>query len=134
MLLQSWSARPGTSAPSTIRLFPATPWRWHDAAFEDLRAEGGHRISARRENNATVWLRLVAGSDGPVRLLDNFGGRTARWSREGMKRVGESLEFSLRRGETLEATWPKPAAIPPAPAELKTPAPNPTFAPKGRKK
>jgi alpha-L-fucosidase 2 len=134
MLLQSWSPRPGTGEPRMIRVFPATPWRWHDAAFEDLHAEGGHRISARRENNATVWLRLVAGSDGPVRLLDNFGGHTARWSREGVKRVGESLEISLRRGETLEATWPKPAAIPPAPAELKTPAPDPAFAPKARKK
>jgi alpha-L-fucosidase 2 len=134
MLLQSWSPRPGTGEPRMIRVFPATPWRWHDAAFEDLHAEGGHRISARRENNATVWLRLVAGSDGPVRLLDNFGGRTARWNREGVKRIGETLEITLRRGETLEATWPKPVAIPPAPAELKTPAPDPAFAPRARKK
>jgi hypothetical protein len=69
-----------------------------------------------------------------VRLLDNFGGRTARWNREGVKRIGETLEITLRRGETLEATWPKPVAIPPAPAELKTPAPDPAFAPRARKK
>ena len=80
MLLQSWSASPGTGEVGVIRLFPATPWRWHSAAFEDLRAEGGHRVSARRENNATTWFKIVAGRDG----LDQ-GPRQLR-------RAGSSLE------------------------------------------
>ena len=82
MLLQSWSPAPGTRRrPAVIRIFPATPWRWHEASFDDLRAEGGHRVSARRENNATTWFRIVAGRDGPLRIRDNFGGREPQWSR-----------------------------------------------------
>ncbi|MCC6133628.1 MAG: glycoside hydrolase N-terminal domain-containing protein, partial [Acidobacteria bacterium] len=94
MLLQSWSARPGTGDVGTIRLFPATPWRWHEAAFEDLRAEGGHRVSARRERNATTWFRIVAGKDGPVRIRDNFGGRVPTWSREGVRKSGRDFEVT----------------------------------------
>jgi alpha-L-fucosidase 2 len=90
MLLQSWSARPGTPSAGIVRLFPATPWRWHDVAFDDLRAEGGHRVSARRENNATTWFRVVAGSTGPVRIRNNFGGRTPSWDRRDVRADGQA--------------------------------------------
>ncbi len=118
MLLQSWNASPGTNAPGVLRLFPATPWRWQDASFEDLRAEGGHRVSARRENNATTWLRVVAGHDGVVKIRDNFGGRSPQWSRRGVKKVGDNFEVTMKRGEVFEATLPKPASVPPAPANV----------------
>jgi len=121
MLLQSWSTRPGSGGAGIIRVFPATPWRWHDAAFDDLHAEGGHRVSARRGNNATTWLRIVAGSDGVVKIRDNFGGREPKWNRSGVKKVGEDFEIKLRRGQILEAALPKPADIPPAPANAAQP-------------
>jgi len=121
MLLQSWSPAPGTRDTEVVRVFPATPWRWHDAAFEDLCAEGGHRASARRENNATTWLRVVAGKDGVVRIRDNFGGRTPRWSIPGVKKVGENFELAMKKGQTLEASLAKPATIPDAPADLAKP-------------
>ena len=121
MLLQSWSAQPGSGDWGVIRIFPATPWRWHDASFEDLRAEGGHRVSARREHNATVWLRIVAGSEGVVKIRNNFGGREPKWSREGVKQVGDNFEIPLRRGEAVEATLPKPAQPPPEPANAAKP-------------
>lgn len=130
MLLQSWQAEVPAFAPDgtkarqpaagPIRLFPAMPWRWHDAAFEDLRAEGGHRVSARRENNATTWFRIVAGQNGPVRIRDNFGGRAPRWSRPGVRRVGENFEIVLKKGQVLEAALPKPARLPPEPAIHRT--------------
>jgi alpha-L-fucosidase 2 len=60
LLLQSWSPTPGQRDTEVIRLFPATPWRWPDVAFNDLRAEGGYRVSARRENNATTWFQVTA--------------------------------------------------------------------------
>lgn len=120
MLLQSWSPIPGRRDTEIIRLFPATPWRWHDSSFTDLRAEGGHRVSARRENNATTWFRIVAGKDGELRLRDNFGGRTPTWNRDVTKRA-DNFVATLKGGETLEATLPKPAAIPPAPANLAEP-------------
>lgn len=126
MLLQSWQAEvPGFApdgaksrqpAAGPIRLFPAMPWRWHDAAFEDLRAEGGHRVWARRENNATSWFRVVAGRDGPVHIRDNFGGRTPSWSRPGVRRVGADFEIVLKKDQAIEATLPKPTRLPSEPA------------------
>ena len=113
MLLQSWSPRPGPgSGFGPIRVFPATPWRWHEASFADLRAEGGHRVSARRERNATTWLKVVAGTEGVVRIRDDFGGRTPRWSRSGVTRSGRDYEVALRRGEAVEAWLDAPAEVP----------------------
>jgi alpha-L-fucosidase 2 len=124
MLLQSWNPEPGPGGPrfGPIRVFPAMPWRWHDAAFADLRAEGGHRVSARRERNATTWLRVVAGSGGPVRIRDNFGERTPRWSRGGVTKSGRDYEVALRRGEAVEAWLDAPAEVPTAPANAAEPA------------
>lgn len=121
MLLQSWNQHPGRAEPGPIRVFPATPWRWHDAAFEDLRAEGGHRVSARRENNATTWLRVVAGGDGIVRIRDNFSGRRPEWNRADVRRVGENFEVRLSKGQSVEATLPRPAEAPAAPANAAKP-------------
>jgi len=121
MLLQSWSANPGSGDPGVIRLFPATPWRWHNASFENLRAEGGHRVSARRENNATTWFRIVAGKDGLIRIRDNFGGRVPRWNCSGIRKVGRNFEIRCKAGAGIEATLPVPKEIPAAPADLAGP-------------
>jgi alpha-L-fucosidase 2 len=121
MLLQSWSAHPGTAEPGAIRLFPATPWRWHSASFEDLRAEGGHRVSARRENNATTWFKIVAGHGGLIRIRDNFGGREPQWNRRGVKEVNGNYEVECKAGTTIEATLPSPQEIPAAPANVAAP-------------
>ena len=64
MLLQSWSATPGKINTGIIRLFPATPKKWADASFTDLRAEGGYKVSASRKNNKTTWFRIVANQKG----------------------------------------------------------------------
>jgi len=109
MLIQSWAPIAGSGEPGTIRLFPATPREWAAASFDDLRAEGGHRVSAVRENGATTWFRIVAGSDGVVRIRDNFGGRRPVWSRQGVRRVGGDYAIDLHRGEEFSARLPKPA-------------------------
>lgn len=121
MLLQSWSASPGSRDPGVIRLFPAMPWRWHNASFDDLRAEGGHRVSARRENNATTWLRITAGRNGLIRLRDNFGGHVPHWSRPGIQKVNGNFEIECRAGTTVEATLPAPQELPAAPANVASP-------------
>ncbi len=121
MLLQSWDAKPGAGGWGAIRVFPAMPWRWHEAAFTDLQAEGGSRVSAKREDNATTWLRVTAARDGEVRIRDNFGGRSPQWSRRGVKKVGDNFEVTMKRGEVLEATLPKPASIPPVPGNAAEP-------------
>ena len=117
MLLQSWSPTPGQRDTEIIRIFPATPWRWHDVSFSDLRTEGGHRVSARRENNATTWFRIVAGKDGVIRIRDNFGGRAPKCFRK----VGDNFEVTAKKGAVIEAKLAKPSEIPPGPANLAEP-------------
>jgi alpha-L-fucosidase 2 len=121
MLLQSWSPTPGRRDTEIIRIFPATPWRWHEVSFADLRTEGAHRVSAKREKNAATWLRIDPGKDGVVRIRDNFGGRIPKWNVSGVKKVGDHFEITLKKGQTLEATLPKPASVPPAPTKLAKP-------------
>lgn len=117
MLLQSWSPTPGKLDSEIIRIFPSTPWGWHEASFRDLRAEGGYRVSAKRENNATTWFRIVAGKSGVVRIRDNFGGRMPSWNVKGVKKIGENFEVALSKDHAIEATLAKPASIPDAPAD-----------------
>jgi alpha-L-fucosidase 2 len=121
MLLQSWSASPGSGDTGVIRVFPATPWRWHDASFDNLRAEGGHRVSARREKNATTWIRLVPESNGLIRIRDDFGGRVPHWNRSGVKKVNGNFEIECKAGSAIEATLPVPKEITPAPANAAAP-------------
>jgi len=121
MLLQSWSPTPGKLDTQVIRIFPSMPWRWHDASFSDLRAEGGYRVSARRENNATVWFRIVAGKDGVVRICDNFAAEPLTWSLPGVRKTGENFEFAMKAGQALEVSLPVPPAVPAPPANLAEP-------------
>jgi alpha-L-fucosidase 2 len=121
MLLQSWSPTPGRRDTEVIRLFPATPWRWHDVSFANLRAEGGYRVSAQRENNATSWFSLVATRDGLLRIRDNFGERTPVWNRGDVRKEGADYQVTVKAGDRVEATLPKPAKLPRAPADLAPP-------------
>jgi alpha-L-fucosidase 2 len=97
MLLQSWGG--------VIRIFPATPARWRDAAFEDLRTEGGHRVSAHRENGVTTWLSVTAGRDDLVKIRDNFGGKRPAWDRADVQLVGPDWQYRLKAGQSLTARF-----------------------------
>jgi alpha-L-fucosidase 2 len=121
MLLQSWSPTPGECDTEVVRIFPAMPWRWQEASFADLRAEGGWRISARRQSNATTWFRIVATRDAVLRLRDNFDGRVPQWNRSGVRKVGENFEIKLKAGQSLEAKLEVPGSVPAAPANLAEP-------------
>ena len=116
LLLQSWSPTHGRHNTEALRVFPAMPWRWHDASFRDLRAEGKYRVSARRENNATTWLRIVATRDSVLPIQDNFGEQTPQWNVLGVRRVGSQYEARLKKGQAVEATLAKSTVIPAAPA------------------
>jgi len=52
MLLQSWRG--------TIRVFPAVPPDWTDAAFQGLRAEGAFLVSARLADGDVKWIEVVS--------------------------------------------------------------------------
>jgi alpha-L-fucosidase 2 len=103
MLLQSWSATPGTRDTEVIRIFPATSARWKDASFDDLRAEGGYLVSARREGGRTTSFRIVASRAGTLRVRDNFGGRVPSWNRPGVRKVGENFQVAVKSGGVVEA-------------------------------
>lgn len=105
MLLQSWSPTPGKRDTEIIRIFPAMPRQWRDAEFADLRAEGGYRVSARRRNGETIWLKVEASRDGLMRIRDNFNGGVPLWNRPGAAKIGDQWQFPIKAGESLEARF-----------------------------
>lgn len=63
MLMQSWGG--------TIRVFPAVPSAWANAAFHDLRAEGAFLVSARKRAGVTEFVRVKSLAGEPLRVLAN---------------------------------------------------------------
>lgn len=94
MLLGSWGG--------LVRVFPAVPEKWADVSFQDLRAEGGFRVSARREGGSTVWVRIEATHDASLQLRDPFAGKPVSWSRTDIERAGPDYRCELAAGEVLE--------------------------------
>ena len=102
MLIQSWAPSIGQGEPGIIRIFPAMPESWKDAWFDDLRAEGGFKVSAERKDGQTVEVRIEATVDGPLRLRDPFPGRTATWNPKDLPRDGNNYTIPMRRGQILQ--------------------------------
>lgn len=105
MLLQSWSPTAGKINTGILRLFPATPKKWADVSFTDLRTEGGYTVSATRKNNQTVWFRVIASKTGTVRIQDNFQGKSPKWNLNKVKKNGNIYEVKLDKGQKLEALF-----------------------------
>lgn len=105
MLLQSWSVTPGKINTGVIRIFPATPKKWADASFNDLRAEGGYKVSASQKNNKIAWFSITASKAGTVRIKDNFQGQNPKWNLGGVQRNVDVYEVKLAKGQRLEATF-----------------------------
>lgn len=95
MLLQSWG--------NEVRIFPAVPSTWNDVSFENLRAEGGYIVSAKRHDGHTVCIRVTATTGGMLRLGNPFDANTQiQWDHP-IKQNGTHVEVLLRKGETLMA-------------------------------
>ena len=94
MLLQSWDG--------VVRVFPAVPEKWADVRFENLRAEGGFGVWARRESGSTTWVRVRSEHGGLLRLRDPFAGKQVSWNRADVKKTGKNYQCTLRPGEVLE--------------------------------
>ena len=93
MLLQGWGG--------TLRVFPAVSEKWSDASFENLRAQGALVVSARRQAGQTIWVRIRALADSPLRLRDPFDGRRVTWNLPGVKKTGRDYEYTLPAGVVL---------------------------------
>lgn len=103
MLLQSWSpVAEGSAARPIVRVFPAVAKSWADVSFENLRAEGGLKVSAARRGGVTRWVRIEVEKDADVRLREPFGAAAgAVWNRE--TSAGDGVRtVKLRAGEVLE--------------------------------
>lgn len=100
MLLQSWGG--------TIRIFPAVPEEWQEAAFHNLRAEGAFLVSAMRKNGATQWIRLQSLEGEPCRIRTGWTGRI-RWRVNGsgqehsteLSTVAEPLLLDLHKNDEV---------------------------------
>ena len=88
MLLQSWGG--------TIRVFPATPDAWKEAAFHQLRAEGAFLVSARRENGKTQWAHVTSLAGEPCRVNSNWAGKVKAVS---TGKTPSQNNVALRQGE-----------------------------------
>lgn len=92
MLLQSWGGK--------LRVFPAVPEQWNDAAFENLRAEGGFVVSARRVSGKTVEAAITATVDQGLQLENPFGDAAFQADRE-ITRTGKLIRCDLKANQTL---------------------------------
>jgi alpha-L-fucosidase 2 len=70
MLLQSQGG--------VVRVFPALPGSWKDAAFKSMRAEGAFIVSASRRRGSLDSLRIVSEKGGKLRLVNGFGNAAYR--------------------------------------------------------
>lgn len=105
MLLQSWSATPGEVNTEIIRIFPAVPKKWADVSFNNLRAEGGYKVSASKKDNKIVWFSIVAAKTGITRIKDTFEGQIPKWNLKKVIKDGELYKVKLFKGQKLEAVF-----------------------------
>jgi len=61
LFLQDWGR--------ALRVFPAVPGAWKDAAFARLRADGAFLVSGARRNGRTAWVRIESLAGQPCRLV-----------------------------------------------------------------
>ncbi|MBD3185815.1 hypothetical protein GF325_03215 [Candidatus Bathyarchaeota archaeon] len=65
LLLKSWGG--------IIRLFESCPASWHDACFENLRAEGAFLVSAALSNGHVAWVKVQSEKGIPCTIKNTFG-------------------------------------------------------------
>jgi alpha-L-fucosidase len=61
LFLQDWGG--------ALRVFPAVPGAWKDAAFDRLRTDGAFLVSAVRKDGRTAWVRVESLAGSPCRLV-----------------------------------------------------------------
>ncbi|MDF2963687.1 MAG: hypothetical protein K0S39_5422 [Paenibacillus sp.] len=94
MLLQSWG--------DMIRVFPAVPGEWQDAAFHDLRTEGAFLVSAVRKSGVTSWIRIKSLAGEPCRVKTGMSGviHAAGVEASRLRQLaGGVCELELKQGE-----------------------------------
>jgi hypothetical protein len=95
MLIQSWGG--------TIRVFPACPDTWKDAAFWDLRTEGAFLVSAKRSGGKTLFIGIKSLAGEPCRLRTDLAEPIVAVgiSPSAIRKVNGLLEIDLKKGEEV---------------------------------
>lgn len=84
----------------TVRVFPALPSTWKSAGFTNLRAEGGHRVSAYRTETGTASVEVILGPKGSLTILDPFQG-AGTWEPAPKRDTTGILRFDAPAGSTV---------------------------------
>lgn len=93
-----------SSYNNTIRVFPAVPDNWKDAAFENFRAEGGFLVSAKRAEGKTQFVKIESLAGEPCMVKADFNGEiNAAGSREfKLTPLGDNkIQIDLKKGESV---------------------------------
>jgi len=93
MLVQGWR--------DVVRVFPAMPQHWRDAAFRDLLTEGAFRVSAIRRDGRTIWVKIVATVARRLRLRNPFGDAQVEVSGASLLREAADFAGDLKRGQEV---------------------------------
>ena len=99
MLLQSWGG--------IVRVFPAVPERWHDAYFQDLRAEGAFVVSSRLSRGTVAFIDITSEVGGTCRVQNPWpAGAVATDLSQGECTAlqGDTLEIPTCRGQRFRLT------------------------------
>lgn len=96
LYLQYWN--------NTVRVFPAVPSHWPDAAFDNFRTEGAFLVSAVRKDGVTRWVRVKSTVGGELRIRPNLPGRVKIKSKGiGLKYEGDGV-YSCSMPKDAEIT------------------------------
>ncbi|MHB9106095.1 MAG: glycosyl hydrolase family 95 catalytic domain-containing protein [Armatimonadota bacterium] len=93
MLLQGWG--------DIIRVFPAVPDQWHNAAFRDLLTEGAFRVSAERCDGQTSFVEITATVARTLRLRNPFGDAPVAVEGGSATREGDLWVADMAPGQRL---------------------------------
>ncbi len=120
LFLQDWGG--------ALRVFPAVPTVWSEAAFDRLRADGAFLVSAVRKGGRTAWVRIESLAGQPCRLVvadwDAAVVRSYTGAAPSLTRVEPGrLVIELAKGASVvlapDASTPlpdlAPVTLPPAP-------------------
>ena len=93
MLVQSWGER--------VRVFPAVSKDWADVSFENLRTQGGFKVSAARKGGQTASVTVTATVDLELRMQNPFGDREFE-ANVPYKLSGDEIRCALKAGQMVE--------------------------------
>ncbi|MCC6694325.1 MAG: glycoside hydrolase N-terminal domain-containing protein [Candidatus Hydrogenedentes bacterium] len=92
MLLQSYNGR--------LRLFPTVPDRWHDASFQNLRAEGAFLVTARLEKGEVVGAIVTSEAGLPCEIVNPYGESKVTVTRLDANEPAQTVEGNIIRFDT----------------------------------